>query len=477
MNDALRGLVRWFVRPFPSMVLVAASILFAGLGQGDIRIDGPIYAWIAKYMLLSGDWLNLYYDHGQTPYFNKPPFQFWLMALAFKALGPSTFSAKLVSVLFALGCVIMVYAIARLRFDAAIAATAGVVLATTYPFIRNSASVRLDAGVTFFFLAALYAGTRMIASSEHRTRDWVELGAACGFALMVKSGTALLCLPIIATAWAWRRRWDLFINWRGAVAAAVCVVIVLPWYWHQYATWGQAFIDQHFRNQMLGRFEAETFGTTAWYAYLRELAIAYWPWLPFALYGGWRLYAAERGSAVRRAEDRMFLAWAVISLVILHVIPRKYDRYLLLVFPVLAIFAAWGLSQWRFWMWWERRALPNLGWIVAIVFVGLQVFNVRLHTLKYPELAQSVSAMNESQARAGKARAAVYAVDGVGVSVQCAIRFYTNAKVAEFDEKSLRAGDIVVLLRERESELGKKLPRYETLARGKTLLFLRVAAD
>lgn len=477
MSDALRGWPRWVARPFPSMVLVAASILFAGLGQGDIRIDGPIYAWIAKYMLLSGDWLNLYYDHGQTPYFNKPPLQFWLMAVAFKLLGPSTFAAKLISVLFALGCVVMVYAIARLRFDPAISATAGIVLATTSSFIRNSASVRLDAGVTFFFLVALYAGTRMIVSTEHRTRDWVMLGAACGLALMVKSGTALLCLPILATAWGWQRRWDLFMTWRGAVASAVGLMIIVPWYWHQYVTWDQVFIDQHIRNQMLGRFESETFGTTAWYAYLRELAIRYWPWLPFALYGGWRLYAAEKSSSVRRPEDRTLLAWAVISFVILHVIPRKYDRYLLLVFPVLAIFAASGMSQWRFWPWWQRVVLPNFGWFAAITFLALQIFNVRLHTLKYPELAQSIPAINQSQTQAGKGHAAVYATDDIGISAQCAIRFYSNAKVARFEKTNLQAGDIVVLPSERESERTAKLPRHETIARGKTLVFLRIAAD
>src|SRR5437867_3765362 len=120
------GALRFLQQPFVSMLLLAGAILFAGLGQGDIRIDGPIYAWAAKHMVVSGDWLNLYYDHGQTPYFNKPPLQFWLMAVVFKALGYSTFSAKLVSVLFGLGCVAMVYAIARLRFEPAVAGTAGI---------------------------------------------------------------------------------------------------------------------------------------------------------------------------------------------------------------------------------------------------------------------------------------------------------------------------------------------------------------
>jgi hypothetical protein len=250
----------------------------------------------------------------------------------------------------------------------------------------------------------------------------------------------------------------------------VCALILVPWYWHHYATWGQAFLDQHFRNQMLGRFESETFGTTGWYAYVLELATHYWPWLPFAIYGAWRMRA-------NAAENRMFIAWAAISLVILHLIPRKYDRYLLLVFPVFAIFAAHGLSQCRFWPAWQRMVLPNIGWTTAILFIGLQLFHVRLHTMKYPELAQSVSAIKVSQAQAGNNRPAVHTVGAVGVPVQCAIRFYTNAKVADIGENRtgpLQAGDIVVLPREREPQLAPTLPVHETVARGKVLTVLRV---
>jgi len=161
------GALRLLQQPFVSMLLLAGAILFAGLGQGDIRIDGPIYAWAAKHMVVSGDWLNLYYDHGQTPYFNKPPLQFWLMAVVFKALGYSTFSAKLVSVLFGLGCVAMVYAIARLRFEPAVAGTAGIALATTYPLFRITPGFGWMQGEPFFFLFGCFrVGGRLFSKTR-----------------------------------------------------------------------------------------------------------------------------------------------------------------------------------------------------------------------------------------------------------------------------------------------------------------------
>jgi len=452
-------------RPVVSMLLLAGAILFAGLGQGDIRIDGPIYAWAAKHMVISGDWLNLYYDHGQTPYFNKPPLQFWLMALVFKALGYSTFSAKVISVLFGIACVAMVYGIARLRFEPAVAATAGIVLATTYSFIRNTAAVRLDAGVTFFFLVALYAGARMLLSSEQRLSYWIMLGAACGLALMIKSGVGLMCLPILIVAFAWNRRWDLLFNWRATVAVVVCAAFVLPWYLHQYHTWGQAFVDQHFRNQMLGRFESSTFGASAWYAYLQDLATRYW-WFLLGLFGAYQFFR-QRGSADERSRawDRLLIVWAFGTLIILHLLPRKYDRYLLLVYPALAILVAYGLWRTRFWATWKASFLPNLGWIALMLATILQLSGVRLHATGYPELAKALPAIKQAPG------AAIYALDSVPMPVQCSVRFFSNAKVIVIDTatlQTLHAGDIIAVSR----QVTQAMPPHRIIAQGKNVSFL-----
>lgn len=464
-HSILLTLSRFLQRPVVSLFLLATAILFAGLGQGDIRIDGPIYAWAAKHMLISGDWLNLYYDHGQTPYFNKPPLQFWLMALVFKTLGYSTFSAKLVSVLFGIGCIAVIYAIARLRFEPAVAATAGIVLATTYSFVRNTAAVRLDAGVTFFFLVALYAGARMLLSREQRLWHWIMLGAGCGLALMIKSGVALLCLPILVIAFAWNRRWDLPFNWRASIAVAVCAAIVLPWYLHQYHTWGQAFIDQHFRNQIVGRFESSTFGASAWYAYLQDLTIRYW-WFALGLFGAYQL-VRQRTSADEhgRSWDRLLIVWAFGSLIILHLLPRKYDRYLLLVYPALAILVAYGLSQTRFWKTWRCVLLPHLGWVAAASAIVLQISGVRLHSTAYPELVQAIPAINRAP------RGAIYALHSVPMPLQCSIRFFSNVNVVTINPTTLdklHSGDIIVIPR----QSSRDLPAHRIIAEGKNVTFL-----
>ena len=56
----------WLRAPLAGALLVAAAAFGAGLAQGDLRIDGALYGWVARRMVLTGDWLNMYLDGGET---------------------------------------------------------------------------------------------------------------------------------------------------------------------------------------------------------------------------------------------------------------------------------------------------------------------------------------------------------------------------------------------------------------------------
>src|ERR1700737_2871927 len=74
---------------------------FSHLGAfGFIGPDEPRYAWIARDMAESGDWVTprLY----GKPWFEKPVFYYWSAALCFKLFGVNEFSARLPSAVCAL---------------------------------------------------------------------------------------------------------------------------------------------------------------------------------------------------------------------------------------------------------------------------------------------------------------------------------------------------------------------------------------
>ena len=182
---------------------------------------------------------------------------------------------------------------------------------------------------------------------------------------------------------------------------------------------------------------------------------------PFACFGTYRLVRPNAES--RGAMDRLFLMWAVGSLILLHSLPRKYDRYLLFVYPVLAILAAYGLRRSAAWAGWQALILPNLGWASAVTLSLLQLFHVQFHPTAYPELRQAIPMISKT----------VYAIRSVSIPVQCNIRFFTEAKVKPIDESeipNLQPGDILVL----PGAYTSSLPPHQLLARGKELTFIKV---
>src|SRR6201998_132656 len=85
-------------------VLICATLYicyFSHLGAiGFVRPDEPRYAWIARDMAETGDWVTprLY----GKPWFEKPPLYYWGAAICFKLFGVSEAAARLPSAISAL---------------------------------------------------------------------------------------------------------------------------------------------------------------------------------------------------------------------------------------------------------------------------------------------------------------------------------------------------------------------------------------
>src|ERR1700693_577997 len=91
-------------RKFSWAVLILLTLYvcyFSHLGAfGFIGPDEPRYAWIARDMAETGDWVTrrLY----GTPWFEKPVFYYWSAAVCFKLFGVNEASARLPSAICAL---------------------------------------------------------------------------------------------------------------------------------------------------------------------------------------------------------------------------------------------------------------------------------------------------------------------------------------------------------------------------------------
>ncbi|HUC97170.1 MAG TPA: glycosyltransferase family 39 protein, partial [Candidatus Polarisedimenticolaceae bacterium] len=110
-------------------------------------------AEIGREILLLHDWVTPHYDF--IPRLDKPIFFFGLLALSFKFFGIAEWSARLPSVLAALGCLSLTYILARTIFGRWAALWSVLILLTSIEFFALSRVVILDMVLTMFITLSL----------------------------------------------------------------------------------------------------------------------------------------------------------------------------------------------------------------------------------------------------------------------------------------------------------------------------------
>jgi 4-amino-4-deoxy-L-arabinose transferase-like glycosyltransferase len=209
----------------------AAFVLLAGLGTLPLIVpDEGRNAEIAREMAASGNWLVPTYDG--IPYLDKPAFFFKAVALAFTAFGESEGAARLPSVLFGLATLALVWLFARRAFGLRAAALSVVALVTMPIFVVYARLVIFDVPLTFFVIAAIFAG---YIAEEHegwaRRRWYLASAAAVGLATLVKGPVGFIVPFVVLAAFHLvERRPAAIARIVAPMNLALFFALVLPWF-------------------------------------------------------------------------------------------------------------------------------------------------------------------------------------------------------------------------------------------------------
>jgi 4-amino-4-deoxy-L-arabinose transferase-like glycosyltransferase len=356
------------------VALVAAVTMLSRLWEGDLYGDQVLYAAVAKGIRVHADWVSLWF--GDDPYWRKPPLVFWAVAALNATLGPTTLTARLVPALCGVASCVLVWAIARRLFDERVALVAGVALATTPPFFRDAAGLRLDPVSTCATLAALLCWLRATAP-DGRPRDWVLAGVAWGLAVMAKGAFGLVGPFLLVVQLLVLGHWRALLSPGVMISAAVGLLVCLPWHVWEVATWGSRFLDVYLWQEIGDRMSgALDLGITP-VSYPVELVRDAWPWVIFMGIGV--VDAAGRAQRGERAA-LVPVAWTVAYLALIHVSSVRRAQYLLPLYPLAAILAGLGVTRVLPSVWMER--LPRLVLVTAVV-AGLAI-NLLPVTLRRP---------------------------------------------------------------------------------------------
>jgi 4-amino-4-deoxy-L-arabinose transferase-like glycosyltransferase len=214
------------------LIVLPGALLYPGLSFPLFEPDEGRYAEIPREMLARGDWVVPYLQ-GQ-PYLDKPPLFYWLVMIAFRTLGISDWSARLVPALAVHGTILITYAFGRRLLRERAAFWGALILSLAPAFAAIGRLLILDGLLTFFTTLALFSAFEAVHGQRFRP-GWLMMSAlACGLGVLTKGPVALVLL--VPPIWLHKRLTahdsePHAIRWLWSLLfLAVVLAVSLPWY-------------------------------------------------------------------------------------------------------------------------------------------------------------------------------------------------------------------------------------------------------
>jgi len=333
------------MRTFYHIIILLAVCVFLFLfGLGNMALTDPdetFYAQTASEMFETNEWVTPMIFG--KPQFEKPVLYYWLILLSYKAFGISEFSARLPSVVFAMGGIIGIYLIGRVIFSPLCGFLSGLIMATSVLYLVLARGCVTDMVLTVFII---FCFLFFILAWITRKRSYYLLSAVMAGLAVLTKGPIGLIIPgaviglYVITGGRWRSLKDVPI----ALSILVFLAVSLPWYVLVAKMHGATFIDEFFGFHNVVRFmEPEhRIGSSPFYN-IPVIMVGFFPWSAFLPLGAWFLY--RKDDLVSRLDaHRLFLGLWVLTIFLFFSVSRtKLATYIFPLFPAIAIITG------RFW--------------------------------------------------------------------------------------------------------------------------------
>ncbi len=395
--------------------LLALGALLWGWNYGLWDLEGADegrYVQVAKEILAEGNWL-VPTLHGE-PYDEKPPLPFWLMAAGLTLTGgePTAWGARLPSVLFGLGTILLVYLIGRHLWGDRIGLVSALILMTAPLFARQTPTARLDIFFTGWLTAAVAV---WLTAPAGRALSWPRAGLfwiCLAGGTLTKGPLALIVVLAAPLVECWHARsWAPWRALRPLAGLGGLGGLVIGWLaivgWRAGADMARDLLDE----ATLERFLQAAHDNPPWYYLYSLFASTFTPWTILAAAAMVHLVRSRKAGLPPGL--RPILAWAVIPLLALHLSTGKRHQYLLPVLPPLALLVGWYaeevLSVRRLAGWAPKVAL-GVG-----LFVAGGLLTLGLIPYKWPELFWEAEIYVE-ELHAGILIVAALVIGGLGLT-------------------------------------------------------------
>jgi 4-amino-4-deoxy-L-arabinose transferase-like glycosyltransferase len=297
--------------------------------------------------------------------FQKPLLPYWLTVLGYKTFGINLWSGRLPFLLFSGALLVLLYRFARLISpDPQYAGLNVVLLSSSLLFLQAARISMTDMLFAFFTTLALYAFYRALDAPAYITRYYGLAYAAMGLAFASKGFLGVV--PALAmfgyVLWVKPQQHKKYILMLfNPLYLALIVIPALAWY-------GYLFINHH--DELLCQLHKETASSiTSGFPPIGKNILFYGQimctyYLPFTALAAYLVI--KKKIALPRRFILMMLSIGItfFILLVIIIIKRPKDRYLLVIWPTITIIVGYVLHQAR---------LTSISKKIAVILALLQI--------------------------------------------------------------------------------------------------------
>lgn len=322
------------ILPYARLLLWTIPLLLFNSGENSLMAhDEGLYAWRARQMFDSGDWV--------APWGNahhKTPGPYWLIAIFYQLIGISEFSTRLPMMIFSIFCLFLIYEIGKIMLNKKLALLAGAILSVTFLWLQYSRLGNPDVPMIFLVLLAIYAFLQAELHPKYQRIWGLIAGVSFGLGLLMRS--LMIVLPTVALLpylIVEHRRHRHLANpylYLGLILGFIPTLVWLWFNWQRYSSQSLAALLGFVVT--LGSQERSGNGIIF---YFWNIPLKAFPWSLLSL---WGLFLVIR----RPIKDYQLIlvGFPVVLFAELSIFSTRLSHYSLTLYPFIALLAAVGLD-------------------------------------------------------------------------------------------------------------------------------------
>ncbi|ELS03052.1 hypothetical protein Xen7305DRAFT_00027710 [Xenococcus sp. PCC 7305] len=339
------------------LILVLAFMMFGIGNYGLYEPHESHFAMVAREMLLRGDWITPHLNG--SPYLNKPPLLYWLIAIATKIFGDTEFAARLPLAIAGWLGIVVVWQWSRELWGMAAGRVALLMLSVSLGWFIFTHQILIDVLLGTLLIASNYFLWKLL----NKPQSWLYFVcfyssvALCFFAKGF-IGVAFIACGYFALVIIQGRK-QIFKHTKLTLGILLILALVLPWaiaiaqnnpgFWHYF------LVNEHFKRIFDLRIptDYEVSKVSAW-GYLGLTVVWCLPWslfFPSTLKFAWQQWQQETNykkikTDNNRAEAISLLAIAfLLPIVIFLPLSSRLIYYSIPAIPPYMILCAGFYSQ------------------------------------------------------------------------------------------------------------------------------------